>query len=449
MSAVVFPELVHGREDGFEQGAWLVEPGTTSRGGASCNLTERVLRVPRGVDEVSRVVRAHELMHIRISPFRSEHAPLDAEVTERAIECAEEFRVNHLLTSVGFDTSILRDGSERPGGLRVASAGQWDEAVCFFLAVLGTGGEADYLRGIRSAQPSWPTALRAIKKKVLTLVGELDATQIGATRLGEAGVPQGFEDVTIPIARVLSRSMGAAAPDDAESLRVFRRSLEAGSRRAPSGVFASLVFDDAGDYIVRRRRGAHRRVRPATCGTVMRFPGRLLTDPMQRAFARLAPVAGGVIVIDQSGSMDVTAQELDSLLGSAPDALIVGYSHRPGDAGRTPNAWILARQGRVVTQARSGNVGNGVDGPVLRWALRAAGPSEPVVWVTDGQVTDSHDHPCHSLSLECARLVQRHRIRMVRSLNEVEGAIRGRQSPAVSFGRVGRELQALRGRQPI
>ena len=445
MSAGVYPELVNGRLDGFDQGAWTLESGTTFRGGASCNLTERVLRVPAGRDDVSRVVCAHELMHIRVSPYLSEHAPLDPDVSERALECAEEFRVNHLLARIGFDTSLLRDGSERPGGSRLAAAGQWDEAVCFFLAVLGTGAESEYLRGIRSAQPSWPAALRALKKKVFSTIEDLDIAQIGDTRLNEEGLPSGFLDVSIAVARLVSRSMGASPPHDAESLRVFRQSLESGARRAPSRVFAPLVFDDSIDYVSRPRRVAHRRARPSTCGTVMRYPGRLLSDPLQRAFARKTPVPGGVIVIDQSGSMDVSADEIDILLRSAPDAVIIGYSHRPGDAGRTPNVWVLARQGRVASGARCGNVGNGVDGPVLRWALRVARSQGPVVWVTDGQVTDSHDHPCHSLSLECARLVHRHRIRMVRTLEEVHWSIRGRSVPSGSFGRVGRELQRIRG----
>jgi hypothetical protein len=205
-----------------------------------------------------------------------------------------------------------------------------------------------------------------------------------------------------------------------------------------------LVFDDSMTYVTRHRRRALRRVRPAQCGTVMRFPSRLLTDPMQRAFARKAPETGGVIVIDQSGSMDVTVEELDGLLRNAPDALIVGYSHRPGDAGETPNVWLLAMDGRVAGQARTGNIGNGVDGPVLQWAARAAAPGEPVIWVTDGQVTDSHDHPCHSLTVQCAQLVQRHRIRLVHSLGEAQLALRGRRFTGGSFGRVGCELQAIR-----
>ena len=443
MRSVAFPELIEGRRDRFEQGRWTIEEGTSLRGGASCNLTERVLRIPSAMDDASRVVRAHELMHIRVSPFLDRHVPDDADILPRALECAEEFRVNLLLGRLGFDVASLRDGSEKPGGRRLAEAGQWGEAVCFLLAVMGTGGEAEYLRGIGAGDAMWPKALRAIKKRVLSMVEGLDVARIADTRLDGDDVPEGFGAVTLPIARLLSRSMGAAVPHDAVTLRIFGRSLEASSRRAPSGVFAELHFDQGMTYVDRPRRVAHRRSHPATSGTAMRYPSRLLLDPMQRAFAGRAPSAGGVVVIDQSGSMDVSASSLEDLLRSAPDALIVGYSHRPGDCGNTPNIWVLAVDGRVANRPRTGNVGNGVDGPALRWALRQARPSEPLVWVTDGQVTDSHDHPCHSLSLECARLVTRHRIRLVRTLDEVEAALRRRPSSRASFGRVGRLLAVV------
>ena len=442
MTLGVYPELVHGRHDGFEQGPWSIEEGEARRGGASCNLSQRRLRVPDGADAVSRVVRAHELMHIRVSPHRSDHVP-DEDLAERALECAEEYRVNLLLAGLGFDLSVLCDGSERLGAGRVAQNGDWSEALCFFLAVMGTGAEADYLRGLRAAQPSWPGALRALKKAVASIVSSVGDGGVGDTRLTDDGVPKGYQEVTMNIARHLTRSMSAAAPEDPDTLKVFRRSLEPGARRAPSGVFATLLWDESMDYLARGRRGAHRRQRPSTVGTVMRYPGRLLTDPMCRAFARKTPVRGGVVIIDQSGSMDVTCEDLDQLLRGAPDSVIVGYSHRPGDLGSTPNAWILSKGGRVAARSRNGNVGNGVDGPVLRWALDHARRGEPVVWVTDGQVTDSNDHPCHSLSVECARLVHRHRIRLVRGLDEVESALRGRRTTGGSFGRVGKELQVM------
>ena len=123
MSPRVFPELVYGRRDGFEQGRWTVESGEARRGGASCNLSERCLRVPQDDDAVARVVRAHELMHIRVSPHRREHVP-DEGLPERALECAEEFRVNRLLSLLGFDTGLLCDGSEKLGARRLAESAE-------------------------------------------------------------------------------------------------------------------------------------------------------------------------------------------------------------------------------------------------------------------------------------------------------------------------------------
>ncbi len=50
--------------------------------------------------------------------------------------CTEELRVSlPLLARVGFDLSVLCDGSEKPGARRLASDGSWAETVCFMLAV--------------------------------------------------------------------------------------------------------------------------------------------------------------------------------------------------------------------------------------------------------------------------------------------------------------------------
>jgi hypothetical protein len=142
--------------------------------------------------------------------------------------------------------------------------------------------------------------------------------------------------------------------------------------------------------------------------------------------------------------MDVEPEALKGLLRRAPEALVLGYSHRPGDRGSSPNAWLLCDRGSVAVTYPTGNVGNGVDGPALRWALTRRRGDEPVVWVTDGQVTDSHDHPDAALTRECAQLVRRHRVRLARDLSSATAILRSNRPTApsefASFGRVGREL---------
>lgn len=434
----VFPELVTGRED-VTTGAWRVRRGTTMRGGASCNVHEREMEVPFENSETARVVRAHELMHARVSPTTFDWADGLRDVSARALECAEEFRVNTLVARVGFDISMLRDGSEKFGATRLAEANDWDQAVCFLLAVLSTGGERDYLAGIRRLRPEWMPGLRAVRKRALEVVRPLSTHALGSTSLDESGAPLGYARVTIPLARLLTQAMAARHPEGAEALRAFRRSLEPGGRRAPTGRFAPLVVAPS-DLALHARSHALRRRRPAATGTVLVRPTRLLSDERRRAFTRYAGQRGGVVVVDQSGSMDLDPGELAALVRHWPECVVIGYSHRPGDCGETPNAWILASRGAVASQVPSGNVGNGVDGPVLAWALSLARVGEPVVWVSDGQVTDSHDHPSAALAGECAALVRRHHVRLVRSLGDAPSALRATswRPDYDRFGRVGK-----------
>ncbi|HEY5009847.1 MAG TPA: hypothetical protein VIH73_01750 [Acidimicrobiales bacterium] len=447
MSGTVHPELVTGRDDGFAVAPWTVKPGSTRRGEASCNLTERVLEVPLGADATSRVVRAHELMHARVSPHRIEHFGALDEMSPRALECAEELRINTLIARLGFDVALLRDGSEKSGARRIAESDDWSEAVCFLMAVLGTGGEKDYLAGIRSVQPSWLAGLRAVRKRAMSIMDSHSNGALGATRVNDDLLPGGYANATVVLARILTQTMVARPPSTPEELRAFRRSLEPGGRRPPTGRFAALKFDDALVMSPRPRGAGVRRARASTSGSSMRYPSRLLTDERKRAFATRATFHGGIVIIDQSGSMDIDEASLTALLRKAPDALVVGYSHRPGDTGATPNAWILADRGAVARRIPSGNIGNGVDGEVLEWALRRRHGTEAVVWITDGQVTDSHDHPDDRLTLHCAHLVRRHRIRLVKQLDGAAAALSGGRRTGRSqwcqFGRLGRKLLEL------
>ena len=438
----VFPELVTGREDNFVAKRWRVDLGSTLRGDASCNLTERVLQVPWGEDPVSRVVRAHELVHARVSPHALAWAEVLGDVSPRALECAEEFRVNTLLARLGFDVALLRDGTEKVGARRLGSAGEWDQAVCFLLAVLGTGAERDFLAGIRSTQPSWSAGLRALRQRAIQLVGHYTTDTIGATILDGEGIPRGYAAVSVVLARLLTQTMAASVPQGSEALRQFRRSLAPGGRRPPTGRFAPLVFDRTVTTRCRPRSRGLRRASPRVSGTVMRYPNRLLLDPHQRAFAGARHPHGGVVVVDQSGSMDIDHDQLVLLMKRAPDATVVGYSHRPGDLGATPNVWVLADRRGVAVSCPSGNVGNGVDGPVVAWALSQRRGREPLVWVTDGQITDSHDHPDEILASECARLVLEHGIILARDLADVARMLRAPISvPAWNrYGRLGRKI---------
>jgi len=106
----------------------------------------------------------------------------------------------------------------------------------------------------------------------------------------------------------------------------------------------------------------------------------------------------------------------------------------------------LAQNGRVAIEPPTGNIGNGVDGPILEFAIKARVGREPIIWVCDGQVTDSNDHPDPELTRQVAKLVRKHGIRMVSKLSDVQSSLRGGGSNGQKlgdFGRVGRFLAGI------
>ena len=445
MRASVFLELAAAREDLAEPSNWRVVEGLSERGGASCDFAQRTLRVPFGTAEVDRVVRSHELLHLRLSPPLGED-PAQHGVSARALECAEELRINWLLQRLGFNAEALRDGSEKTSGQRLGEAEMWSEAVYFYLAVIGTGGEKEFLAGVRRSQPTWPKALRALRKEVVTLMERTPFATATATPLERS--MSGFVQLTVPMARIADRAAGAQAPNDDESWRKLRRSLSPGGRRAPSGRFAELVIDTSLDYVDINGRVGSTTHRYDVVGTRVAEPSREWRDHQQRVFRRRGHRAGGVVLIDQSGSMDIADGDLDSLLEAVPGVIVLGYSHRPGEMTHHPNAWVLASAQQRVRHAPTGNVGNGVDGPALHWALSYCEASQRLVWVTDGQVTDSNDHPNEALTEECAQLVRQHRIHLVRGLAEAAAILRTSSRPTgnyLDFGRIGRKLGTFSG----
>lgn len=445
------PEFLSPRRDGLGDGSWNVEEGHPVRGDAWTRLDERRMRVPVGSDETTRVVRAHEMMHARISPLTLKEAhEAMSEYHPRIVECAEEFRVNTLVGRAGFDLSALVDGSESKSGKRLAENDQWSEAVCYLTALAGTKGAADFLRGVRGANPDWAKALREVEKTLLKVVKRVPSVRIGSTTPSETHptVPAGFDVWTRRFAEIIDHAIkagektvtdedGGDIEDVTEQVTPERIKNAMKSVGGEAGAFAPLRLD-TDVPLTRHVAGTMGRKRIAT--NVGRNPRRIhrtLTDPERRIFDRVTKGQGGIIVIDQSGSMSLTTDDVWEIVNAAPGCVIIGYSHNPGTT--LPNTWILADRGKVCETVREGRRGNGVDGPALRFALSKRKHGEAVIWVCDGMVTDGKsDHYYENLGEECASLVVRHGIHMVDNVSLVKEALmrvkRGERLPTTATG---------------
>lgn len=114
-------------------------------------------------------------------------------------------------------------------------------------------------------------------------------------------------------------------------------------------------------------------------GDTIRSVHRLLLDG--KIFNRRTKKPGGAVLLDGSGSMPWTSDDIWNIMKHCPGAIIGIYN------GSTHGELkIIAKDGRHATTkeiAERKYGGNAVDGPALAWLLEQDGPK---VWISDGHV---------------------------------------------------------------
>lgn len=436
------PEFLVPRSE-MESSSWTVEQGNAVRGDAWTDFETRKMRVPFGGDEFTRTVRAHEMMHAQVSPSIGPEAVSYLSCTPRAAIMAEDFRINTLCSRAGFDMDLLTDGSERLSGERTADRGVWADAVYYLGALAGTKAAKDFIAGVRKVNPAWASALTKVNSELVKTAKKIATSSLGSIRpvnaydhngdiIDDVILPFGFSRFTRQFGEILdaAASAGDKEIDDGDNdndghdeitPEDVKRMLD--SAKGKGGTFAKLILDESVS-LTRRVSGTMGRKRIASqTGRNPRRIHRIMTDPERRIFDRSMKGQGGIVVIDQSGSMSLSDDDIWKIVEAAPGCVIIGYSHQAGSK-TTPNAWVLADRGKVCEKIRSGNGGNGVDGPVLRFAASKRRKGEPIIWVCDGVVTDgANDYTDYSLNEECAELVIKHGIHMVADVDDAVSAL--------------------------
>ena len=182
------------------------------------------------------------------------------------------------------------------------------------------------------------------------------------------------------------------------------------------GDFAELVIDDTLPLSVQVEGFMNRKRKPALVGRKLGNVSRWYTDPERRIFTNKVRVKGGMVIVDISGSMSLSQEDIEAIVEAAPAATILAYSQTHYTSA---NAWLLAKRGwRVREIPNIGGAGNGVDGPALVWGIKNRHPNEPIVWVSDGEVTSNGGGQNDRIILQCAQLVKKHKIIMIPSVEE-------------------------------
>jgi len=142
---------------------------------------------------------------------------------------------------------------------------------------------------------------------------------------------------------------------------------------------------------------------------------RLTIDGRPFAGPKLKEGTAGAVLIDISGSMRLTPEELETIILTIPAGITAVYSGK--------YFAVVAKRGRMISKdtlyrmlsERPGT--NESDGPALRWLANQRGPR---FWICDGVVTYAGDRLADEKGrAECIQICVRHRILRCRSVEEV------------------------------
>ena len=461
------PELIR-RKDGAndEPAEWEIQPCAAERGAPMTGLLPRVMLVPVQDFELDRVIRAHEMMHAKVSPGNRKPWIDRGVATDRALVVAEEARVNFLTAKAGFDLDVLEDGTEMNAGERIAARGDWAEAVYFTAAISGCGGLNKYLVGIRRHRPGWGPRLRRIHQLIQKELRRIDRERYSTLKSTKTAsgrkdpnkeLIEGFFH-TEAIAEWLDRlaeephedeeekaegeqpegeqpgddqpgddpddddesGVGGGKDDDEEKPPLSKQDLEnqKPQKADDAGTWAQLNVKE--QNLTRHVPGGLGKKRLASnMGRNPRRISRIITDPQKRIFDRKVKGNGGVVLIDYSGSMALSEKDVLEIMDAAPGCTVACYTTNRHDRDGEANLWVLGARGRMTTNIPRSRRGNGVDHPALVWAVQQKQRrNAPVVWITDGGVVGPGQGYKDQLAMQCIKTVQKSKVLIRNSVND-------------------------------
>jgi hypothetical protein len=431
---VASPEwVISGRGDALVesqlQGGWGSNPAPLSRGASSVDFGHREITVPAGDSPAEIAVRTHELLHARISPVSvPPQLMTQLGVTSSAVRLAEEVRVNVLGSMLekktGGEVSVraMKDGSEKGIADNAVEQDQWQAALSIFLNTYETCEFKTVKRRLRKKE-EWREPLSIVEKYLNKRLHAREVSRIIDSTLptnykwvdardgskGSALLGYGFINVTLSLAQQVDEWLLHPPAPRAKGMPTEgkKRPISDGHGTEWEALrFGMTSLTETTTSFIGKRK------RPAMMGKYPSRPDRLLTDPERRIFRETVRGEGGIVVFDCSGSMSVTHEDVRAVTKKFAGATIVAYTQR---GEHEANAWILARNQRMVSEHEFADIplnhGNGVDGPILRWAIRQKKtPKDFIVWVSDGYVTGKGDYSAETLVAECAELSAKHKI---------------------------------------
>lgn len=407
------PEAIDGER-------WSIDTSSQPR----VHLNERKMFVPLSDSAADHYVRLHEMAHVNWTPNKNPHAEAQKiGVSHSLIQSCEDYRMHMLLA----DRTRMRDRLvghltepeleaflirlvDQPNVItamvemalstyRTDSLGRLKTVIRRLVGVDEDG---------RSVETNSP--LTDVQKKALRYSAEEsqkileDAHGVIIPARGPRNYPK-WKDM-LRMAKFVHERIAMTPPRPPEGIIVDGRETERleedirkvreklREKRCDVEFGTANVCSVALPHTIKQAQFG-RRERAHDAGSVPRFMHRYSIDG--RIFGRRRKAPGGTVLVDASGSMALSMEDIEKIITAAPCATVAMYSGRKDKGSIT----VIARGGhradikaieRVRKQIGGGNI---IDGPALEWLGKQA---EPRIWVCDGYVTGCNDRSSAELS---------------------------------------------------
>lgn len=377
------------------------------------SATEGRMRVPTDDSPAAARVRLHEMAHVRWSPDRNSPPPGVSPMTLNAVE---DRRCHKRLHEIGMGDRLSPPLWERGGSEWQALERKIDELPALELGRLVAASDM--------------TAEAAPLRRMLAEHGKGWIAAVVDSCMREAGLDgrRPAYQRAVEGAAALEAALGSDDEGDDPQLdegmldQLDGRFSEYGD---PPGEWGKAHFTSARLTEPLPSRMRRRTRRPCETGAVPRNWHRIPVDGRVFDERRKRP-GGGTVLVDLSGSMSLSMDEVDELLGQFPAVTVAVYAGTEGSFrvdGVTYNGTVkvIARKGRRCSRDDVGFPygGNVIDGPALDWLGTQSGP---LVWVSDGCVTGKGETWSPNLVVDAALKCRRYGIQRVDRFGVLVGA---------------------------
>ena len=453
---LVVPEPEFLTRNDIDFGRWDIHGCEAVAGSPRTQVNTRQMFAPLYDDELSRHIRAHEMFHAKVSPTSLQMDKIWRKrgyAKDKSLIVCEELRVNTLLKEAGFEPEkYLKGGSEKFDGENFSRHADFSNAVMFAMSVRRTAGWQDFLDGIAVHKPEWVQPLTKFADEACSFYDQVitnckDKENRWRSHLPLHATGSKAQESGFGYTESLARWVETIVEASQESKPQQGKDGEQGEKKdGLSEKELQELMDKLGEMGQQKREeskwgrgnipkrgisdmwGELRVAKPMLDKSVMGAIGRkkiasqtgknprrisrLLSDPERRIFDRSVKGAGGVVLVDTSGSMSLSEKEVSEIVLHAPSALVAMYSG--GAYKPKPNLWVIANKGRMCSKLPRPHGSNEVDGEALRWAVKQRQRNNsPIIWVSDGGVTGKRDAFDSDLVMDCIKVCKQHGIYVV------------------------------------